>query len=112
LNVTAHVTKNETGRRSNLDLRTTRHAGYAINLIRRWLVEKGLDGSSRPARFARSSCGLHNVSWLFVFSCAAHQPDAAAQADRPESRARPQGEVRLKLDWRAQMPSLEPPTSA
>src|SRR5208283_335784 len=40
LNVTAHVTKNENGRRSNLDRRTTRHPGYAISLSRRWLVEK------------------------------------------------------------------------
>ncbi len=31
LNVTAHVTKNENGRRSNLDKRTTRHSGYAIS---------------------------------------------------------------------------------
>jgi len=28
LNVTAHVQKNENGRRSNLDGRTTRHSGY------------------------------------------------------------------------------------
>ena len=41
LNVTAHVTKNEKGRRSNLDRRTTRHPGYAISLSRRWLIEKG-----------------------------------------------------------------------
>ena len=40
LNVTAHVQKNEKGRRSNLDRRTTRHAGYAISLSRRWLIEK------------------------------------------------------------------------
>jgi hypothetical protein len=40
LNVTPHVTKNDKGRRSNLDRRTTRHAGYAISLSRRWLVEK------------------------------------------------------------------------
>ena len=40
LNVTAHVQKNEKGRRSNLDGRTTRHAGYALSLSRRWLVEK------------------------------------------------------------------------
>jgi hypothetical protein len=41
LNVTAHVAKNDKGRRSNLDRRTTRHPGYAISLSRRWLVEKG-----------------------------------------------------------------------
>jgi hypothetical protein len=41
LNVNAHVTKKDKGRRSNLDRRTTRHAGYALSLSRRWLVEKG-----------------------------------------------------------------------
>jgi hypothetical protein len=55
LNVTPHVTKNDKGRRSNLDRRTTRQPGYAISLSRRWLVEKGF-GSSRPARCSRSSC--------------------------------------------------------
>jgi len=33
-----HVTKNDNQRRSNLDRRTTRHAGYAISLSRRWLA--------------------------------------------------------------------------
>ena len=42
LNVTAHVPKNEKGRRSNLDRRTTRHPGYAISLSRRWLVRRTL----------------------------------------------------------------------
>jgi hypothetical protein len=41
LNVTAHVTRNDQGRRSNLDRRATRHSGYAVSLSRRWLVEKG-----------------------------------------------------------------------
>ena len=41
LDVTVHVTKNDKGRRSNLDRRTTRHVGYAISMSRRWLVEKG-----------------------------------------------------------------------
>src|SRR5271154_4324290 len=43
LNVTPHVTKNEKGRRSNLDRRTTRQPGYVISLSRRWLVEKGFE---------------------------------------------------------------------
>ena len=41
LNVTPHVTRNDKGRRSNLDRRTTRQPGYAISLSRRWLIEKG-----------------------------------------------------------------------
>jgi hypothetical protein len=73
LNVTAHVTKNEKGRRSNLDRRTTRHPGYALSLSRRWLVEKsfGWLKQTGPLRQVKLR-GLHKVDWLFVFSCAAH----------------------------------------
>jgi transposase len=73
LKVTAHVTKNESGRRSNMDRRTTRHPGYAISLSRRWLVEKTfgwlkLTGPLRQTKYR----GLEKVDWAFVFSCAAH----------------------------------------
>ncbi len=73
LNVTAHVAKNEKGRRSNLDRRTTRHPGYATSLSRRWLVEKSFGwlkqtGSLRQVKLR----GLHKVDWIFVFHCAAH----------------------------------------
>ncbi len=73
LNVTVHVTKNDKRRRSNLDRRTTRHAGYAISLSRRWLVEKGFGWLKQtgPIRQVKLR-GLHKVDWVFVFSCAAH----------------------------------------
>jgi transposase len=73
LNVTLHATKNDKKRRSNLDRRTTRHAGYAISLSRRWLVEKGFGWLKQtgPIRQVKLR-GLHKVDWLFVFSCAAH----------------------------------------
>ena len=73
MNVTPHVTKNDTGRRSNLDRRTTRHPGYAISLSRRWLVEKGFGWLKQtgPLRQVKLR-GLEKVDWLFVFSCAAH----------------------------------------
>ena len=73
LNVTAHVTKNDKGRRSNLDRRTTRHPGYALSLSRRWLIEKGFGWLKQtgPIRQVKLR-GLHKVDWLFVFSCAAH----------------------------------------
>ena len=38
LNVTPHITKNEKGRRSNIDGGTTRHPSLSC----RWLVEKGV----------------------------------------------------------------------
>ena len=73
LNVTPHVTKNDKGRCSNLDRRTTRHAGYAIRLSRHWLVEKGFGWLKQtgPLRQVKLR-GLEKVDWLFVFSCAAH----------------------------------------
>ncbi len=73
LNVTVHVQKNEKGRRSNLDRRTTRHPGYATSLSRRWLVEKtfGWLKGTGPLRQVKLR-GLAKVDWIFVFSCAAH----------------------------------------
>jgi transposase len=73
LNVTPHVTRNDKGRRSNLDRRTTRQPGYAISLSRRWLVEKGFGWLKQtgPLRQVKLR-GLEKVDWLFVFSCAAH----------------------------------------
>jgi len=73
MNVTVHVTKNDKGRRSNIDRRTTRHPGYAVSLSRRWLVEEGFGWLKQtgPMRQVKLR-GLHNVDWQFVFSCAAH----------------------------------------
>ncbi len=73
LNVTAHVSENNIGRRSNIDRRTTRHPGYALSLSRRWLVEKGFGWLKQtgPLRQVKLR-GLEKVDWLFVFSCAAH----------------------------------------
>ena len=73
LQVTPHVTKNDKGRGSHLDRRTTRQPGYAVSLSRRWLIEKGFawlkqTGSLRQTKLR----GLGKVDWLFVFSCAAH----------------------------------------
>jgi IS5 family transposase len=73
LNITPHITKNDNGRRTNMDARTTRHLGYAISLSCRWLVEKGFGwlkqtGSMRQVKLR----GLHKVDPAFVFQCAAH----------------------------------------
>ena len=40
LGVAPHITKNEKGRRSNIDVGTTGRPGYSISLSCRWLVEK------------------------------------------------------------------------
>jgi transposase len=73
LRVTPHVTKNDKGRSSNLDRRTTRQPGYAVSLSRRWLIEKssGWLKQTGPLRQVKLR-GLEKVDWQFVFSCAAH----------------------------------------
>jgi hypothetical protein len=44
LNVTLHVAKNGNKRRSNLDRRTTRHAGYSISRAAAGWSRKASDG--------------------------------------------------------------------
>jgi len=73
LRATPHVTQNNTNRRSAIDRRTTRHAGYRISLSKRWLVEKPFGwlkqiGGLRKVKLR----GLVKVDWLFVFGCAAY----------------------------------------
>lgn len=72
LKVTAHVMQNNRNRRSAIDGRTTRHAGYNISLGKRWLVEKafGWLKQTGPLRKVKLR-GLTKVDWMFVFSCAA-----------------------------------------
>ena len=93
LNVTPHVTRNDKGRRTNPDGRTTRHASYWISLSCRWLVEKsfGWLKETGPVRQVKLR-GLAKVDWMFVFSCAAHNllrlPRLIAQ--QPQQGPRPQ----------------------
>jgi len=72
LNVTPHITKNETGRRSNMDRRTTRHPGYKTSLSRRWLIEKTFAWNKQTGPIGRIKVrGLHLVDAAYVFGCAA-----------------------------------------
>jgi IS5 family transposase len=91
LNVTPHITRNESGRRSNLDRRTTRQPGYAISLSRRWLVEKGFGWLKQTGQLRQVKLhGLAKVDWLFVFSCVAHNlmrlPKLIAQQANPRQQ--------------------------
>ena len=73
LKVTPHITKNDKGRRSNMDGRTTRHPGYAISLSCRWLVEKPFGWLKQTAGLGQVKLRrLHKVDFLFVFGCATH----------------------------------------
>jgi transposase len=73
LQVTPHVTQNNTNRRSAIDERTTRHPGYRISLSKRWLVEKPFGWLKQIAGLRKVKLrGLAKVDWLFVFGCAAY----------------------------------------
>jgi transposase len=72
LNVTPHIAKNDNGRRSNMDRRTTRHPGYKTSLSRRWLIEKTFGWNKQTGPIGRIKVrGLHLVDAAYVFGCAA-----------------------------------------
>lgn len=73
MNATPHVAQNNKGRRSAIDGRTTRHAGYGISQQKRKRVEEIFGwmktiGGMRKLRHR----GLELVSWMFTFAAAAY----------------------------------------
>jgi transposase len=71
--VTPHVAQNDSGRRSAIDERTTRHAGYAVSQRKRKRVEEVFGwiktvALQRKTRFR----GLERVGWMFTFAAAAY----------------------------------------
>lgn len=73
LNVTPHVAQNNKRRRSAIDGRTVRHAGYAVSQRIRKRVEEIFGwiktvGNLRKTRHR----GLERVSWIFTFTAAAY----------------------------------------
>ena len=73
LDVTPHVAQNTSGRRSAIDGRTTRHAGYTISQRIRKRVEEVFGwmktiGLMRKTRHK----GVNRVGWMFVFAAAAY----------------------------------------
>jgi len=73
LNATPHVAQNTSGRRSAIDGRTTRHAGYRASQIIRKRIEEvfGWAKSTAPMRKTRHR-GLERVGWQFTFTAAAY----------------------------------------
>lgn len=72
MNVRAHVTQNNSHRRSAIDARTTRHSGYAISQKKRPLIERTFGWMKAVAGMRKVKLrGLRNVDWLFVLTAAA-----------------------------------------
>jgi transposase len=73
MNVRPHVAQNDNGRRSAIDRRTTRHAGYAMSQKIRKRIEEGFGwiktvGGQRKTRFK----GKDRVGWAFIFTATAY----------------------------------------
>ena len=73
MKVTPHVAQNANGRRSAIDGRTTRHAGYGISQRIRKRIEEGFGwiktvAAQRKTRFR----GRRRVEWAFTFAAAAY----------------------------------------
>jgi len=73
LQATPHVAQNTRGRRSAIDGRTTRHAGYTISQRKRKRVEE-IFGWQKTIGLLRKMRhrGLALVSWVFTFTAAAY----------------------------------------
>jgi transposase len=73
LDATPHVTQNDTARRSAIDGRTTRHAGYQVSLLVRKRIEEAFGwvktiGGQRKTRYR----GTSRVGWMFTLAAAAY----------------------------------------
>ena len=88
LGVTPHIAQHTTHRRSAIDGRTTRHAGYAVSQRKRKLVEEIFGWAKTVALFRKTRHrGVRRVGWMFTFGLAVYnlirirnltwQPEAA-----------------------------------
>ena len=73
MEITPHIAQNDTNRRSAVDERTTRHAGYQLSQKKRKRVEEvfGWMKSIGLLKKVRHR-GLERVSWMFTFTAAAY----------------------------------------
>jgi transposase len=73
MRVTPHVAQNTSGRRSAIDGRTTRHAGYAASQRIRKRIEEAFGWIKTVAGQAKARfCGLERVGLAFTFAATAY----------------------------------------
>jgi transposase len=73
LKVTPHVAQNTANRRSAIDGRTTRHAGYAVSQRLRKRIEEGFGWAKTAAGFRKTRHrGLARVGWMFTLTATAY----------------------------------------
>ena len=73
MNVRPHAAQNESGRRSAIDQRTTRHPGYGDSLRIRKRLEEAFGWIKTVAGLRKAKLrGLAKVDWAFTFAAAAY----------------------------------------
>jgi transposase len=73
MNITPHVAQNTTNRRSAIDERTTRHAGYEVSQRKRKRVEQSFGWMKMVGMLKKVKLrGIERVGWLFTFTGAAY----------------------------------------
>jgi len=73
MNITPHVAQNNTNRRSVVDQRTTRHAGYEVSQRKRKRVEQSFGWIKMVGTLKKVKLrGIDKVAWLFTFTGAAY----------------------------------------
>lgn len=71
--VTPHVAQNQSGRRSAIDGRTARHAGYAVSQHIRKRIEEAFGWAKTVAGLRKlRHRGLPKVDWQFTLAMAAY----------------------------------------
>src|ERR1039457_1555407 len=72
-NIILHVAQNTTNRRSAVDERTTRHAGYEVSQRKRKRVEQSFGWMKMVGMLKKVKLrGIDKVGWLFTFTGAAY----------------------------------------
>ena len=73
MNITLHVAQNTTNRKSAVDERTTRHAGYEVSQRKRKRVEQLFGWMKMIGMLKKVKLrGIAKVGWLFTFTGAAY----------------------------------------
>src|SRR5271167_2282443 len=73
MNITPHVAQNTSNRRSAIDERTTRHAGYEVSQRKRKRVEQSFGWMKIVGMLKKVKLrGIDKVGWLFTFTGAAY----------------------------------------
>jgi Transposase DDE domain len=73
MNITPHVAQNNKRRRSAVDERTTRHAGYEVSQRKRKRVEQSFGWMKMIGMLRKVKLrGIDRVGWLFTFTGAAY----------------------------------------